>query len=136
MPKFSTKSLDRLATCHQDLQTLFNEVIKHFDCTILEGYRNQEDQDRAYRDGKSKLRFPDGKHNKMPSNAVDVLPYPVPAWKNTVDFIYFGGQVMGIAAMLFYQGKITSKIRYGGDWSQDDLVSNDKFGDFVHFEIC
>ena len=31
MPKFGSKSKKRLATCHEDLQDLFNEVIKYVD---------------------------------------------------------------------------------------------------------
>ncbi len=39
MPEFSNTSKARLATCHPDIQEVMNEVIKYFDCTILEGYR-------------------------------------------------------------------------------------------------
>ena len=46
MPKFSQDSFSKLSTCHPDLQVLFYEVIKYYDCTILEGYRNQVDQDK------------------------------------------------------------------------------------------
>ena len=44
MPKFSQRSKDRLNTCHEDLVRLFTEVIKHYDCTILEGQRTPERQ--------------------------------------------------------------------------------------------
>jgi peptidoglycan L-alanyl-D-glutamate endopeptidase CwlK len=44
MPQFGKDSLTKLSTCHPDLQKLFNEVIKHYDCTILEGHRSDEDQ--------------------------------------------------------------------------------------------
>ena len=47
MPSFSQRSLDRLATCHPDLNRLFTEVVKHFDCTVLCGHRGQEEQDKA-----------------------------------------------------------------------------------------
>ena len=58
MPKFSKSSLEKLATCHIDLQTLFNEVIKTFDCIVTEGYRNQEDQEKAFASGnRCALRF-------------------------------------------------------------------------------
>ena len=52
MPKFSKESLDKLATCDARLQKVFNEVIKHVDCTIIEGHRGQETQDEYYRTGK------------------------------------------------------------------------------------
>ena len=77
MPRFGNKSKERLATCHPDLQRVFNEVINYVDCSILEGYRNAYWQDKYYAEGKTKLKYPDGRHNANPSNAVDVTPYPV-----------------------------------------------------------
>ena len=58
MPKFGSRSRSKLETCHEDLQKVFNEVIKHFDCSILEGTRPQEVQDEYYRTGKSKVKYP------------------------------------------------------------------------------
>lgn len=52
MPKFSDISLNKLATCHPDLITLFNEVIKYFDCIILEGHRGMDAQEKAVAEGK------------------------------------------------------------------------------------
>ena len=82
MAKFGKRSKDRLNTCHEDLVDLFNEVIKHFDCTVLEGHRGQQLQNRYYNEGKSKVKYPNGKHNASPSNAVDIVPYTVD-WKDT-----------------------------------------------------
>lgn len=134
MPKFSQSSFSKLSTCHPDLQTLFYEVIKHFDCQVLEGYRNQVDQEKAVSAGNSQLHYPHGKHNHQPSMAVDVSPYPVD-WKNTKRFYWFAGYVMGIAQKLKDEGKITHTIRYGGDWDQDMEIANNRFNDLVHFEI-
>ena len=75
MPKYSTISKSRLVTCHQDLQTLFNEVIKYYDCTIVYGHRGEIAQNQAYAEGKSQLKWPNSKHNKWPSLAVDAAPY-------------------------------------------------------------
>ena len=55
MPKFSQESFSKLSTCHPDLQALFYEVIKYFDCTIIEGYRNQAEQEQAFKDGELKI---------------------------------------------------------------------------------
>lgn len=135
MPKFSPESFSKLSTCHIDLQVLFFEVVRTFDCKILEGYRNQEDQEKDFLAGKTKLHFPEGKHNRQPSMAVDVCPYPVPDWSKTNNFIFFGGYVLGIAEMLKDQGKITHGIRYGGDFNGDKRISDSSFLDAVHFEI-
>lgn len=134
MPKFSKSSFSKLTTCHKDLQVLFFEVIKSFDCTILEGYRNQEDQEAAFAAGNSKLHYPHGKHNNQPSLAVDAAPYPLD-WKNISRFYWFAGYVMGIAQRLKDEGKITHAIRYGGDWDSDKEIDEDKFKDLVHFEL-
>lgn len=137
MPSFSTKSLQQLATCHPDLQTIFHEVIQHFDCTIIEGFRGQEAQNKAFDEGKSKLRWPNGKHNAYPSNAVDVAPCINGKidWNKLNQFYYFGGFVLGIAEMLKLQRKIIHDVRYGGDWNRNDCVTDESFLDLVHFEL-
>ena len=134
MPKFSQDSFSKLSTCHIDLQAIFYEVIKSFDCKILEGHRNQEDQDRYYEEGKSRHKWPHGKHNYQPSMAVDVAPYPVD-WNNLKRFYWFGGYVMGIAQRLKDEGKITHSLRYGGDWDSDKDINDQSFNDLVHFEL-
>ena len=127
MPYFSKKSDEKLETCDERLIVLFNEVIRHFDCTIIEGYRSQERQHQLFLDGKTKVRT--GKHNLSPSLAVDVAPYPI-NWSDIARFRYFGGFVLGIATTLDVQ------IRWGGDWSQDHILDDQTFNDFVHFEIA
>jgi peptidoglycan L-alanyl-D-glutamate endopeptidase CwlK len=134
MPKFSQQSFSILATCHIELQTLFYEVIKNFDCKIIEGYRNQADQDQAFYSGESTLKWPNGKHNCQPSIAVDVAPYPID-WKNTKRFYYFGGIVIGIAQRLRDEGKMIHRIRWGGDWNGDSNLDDQKLVDLVHYEL-
>lgn len=133
---FSKKSQEALFSCNKDLVTLFMEVIKYFDCKIIEGHRGKEAQDSAYKNGYSKLRWPYGKHNNFLSNAVDVTPI---SRENPVDLkdkprhIFFGGYVMATADRLFREGKMTHKVIWGGDWNGD---RNPKDGwDFVHFEL-
>ena len=92
MPKFGSKSRGRLDTCDEDLQELFEAVVKYFDCSVLEGHRNMYWQDKYFDEGKSKVKFPNVKHNANPSNAVDVVPYPVD-WKDTDRMYYFAGFV-------------------------------------------
>lgn len=134
MPKFCQSSFSKLSTCHADLQALFYEVIKYFDCTIIEGYRNKEDQERAFKAGNTKLHWPDGKHNSQPSMAVDVAPYPID-WKNSSRFYWFAGYVMGIAQKLKDEGKMTHAVRFGGDWDGDKNIYDENFKDLVHFEL-
>lgn len=138
MPKFSEKSLENLATCHKDLQTLFNEVVKTFDCVVTEGYRNKENQEKAFNAGNSKVHYPNGKHNQYPSNAADVYPYEpktVVDWNDNQRFHYFAGYVMGVAQMLKDEGSISHSIRWGGDWDRDTEIKDESFRDTGHYEI-
>ena len=128
MPSFSQTSKDRLATTDARLQKVFNEVIKHFDCTVLCGHRNQADQDTAFASGKSQKKWPNGNHNSMPSKAVDVMPYPID-WTDRERMTLFAGFVIGIA-----QG-MGIDIRWGGDWNENTKVKDNSFDDLPHFEV-
>jgi peptidoglycan L-alanyl-D-glutamate endopeptidase CwlK len=81
-------SLERLATCHPDLQALILSAAKGVDegdlahadindITVLCGHRGSREQDKAVADGASQTPWPRSKHNRTPSDAVDVVPYPV-----------------------------------------------------------
>lgn len=124
MPKFSKQSINRLQSCDERLFKLFSEVVKHFDCTILEGRRTVERQSMLVKQGKSKTM--NSKH--LTGRAVDVAPYPI-NWEDRERFTYFAGFVMGIASQ---QGL---KLRWGGDWDKDTQVSDNSFDDLPHFEI-
>ena len=128
MPRFGSRSRKNLATCHEDLQELFNEVIKFFDCTVIQGHRGKEEQNKYFDEGKSKVKYPNGRHNANPSNAVDVVPYPID-WKDTDRMYYFAGFVKGIAY------KMGIPIRWGGDWNDNTEVKDTNFKDLPHFEL-
>ena len=128
MAKFGKTSKKRLKTCDERLQSLFNEVVKVFDCSILVGHRGEEDQNKAYKEGNSQVKWPKGKHNKKPSSAVDVAPYPID-WEDRERFSYFAGFVKGVA------WRLNIPIRWGGDWDGDTELSDNNFDDLVHFEL-
>lgn len=149
MPSFSSKSHNNLTTCDPRLQRLFNEVIRHYDCTIIEGHRTKGRQQEMFLTGRSKAQWPDSKHNTSPAMAVDAAPYiadrgipwpKVPGdWRNSravnaylkdvSQFYHFAGFVEGVAKNM----KLT--IRWGGDWDRDHVFSDQAFDDLVHFEI-
>ena len=128
MAKFGKTSKEKLATCHEDLQKVFNEVIKHVDCSVIEGYRNEERQNKLFSEKKTKVRYPNGRHNSNPSRAVDVVPYPVD-WNDRERFHLFAGFVLGIAKSM---GIV---LRWGGDWNMNFEVDDNNFDDFPHFEL-
>lgn len=127
--KYSERSLSRLKTCHPLLQELFNEVIKHVDCTIIEGVRTIEQQQEYVDTGKSKTM--NSKHLKQTdgySHAVDVLAYPL-KWDEADRNYMFAGFVKGIATQLGIQ------IRVGADWDGDFSTKDQTFHDLPHFEL-
>lgn len=121
--------MERLKTCHPDIQKVFNEVIKHIDCSILQGVRTVEEQEELVRTGKSKTM--DSKHLKQSdgySHAVDVSPYPID-WNNRDRFILFAGKVLGIAKALGVD------LVSGIDWDDDGDISDHTFFDAPHFQL-
>ena len=128
MPKFGRRSKERLATCDEKLQKVFNEVIKHVDCSVLEGHRSEERQEKLFKEGKTKVHYPNGRHNASPSRAVDVVPYPID-WNDRERFHLFAGMVIGLA-----RGMGIS-LRWGGDWNMNFEVDDNQFDDFPHFEL-
>lgn len=143
MYKFGKRSRTNLSTCHKDLQLIFNVVIQYFDCTVICGHRSVEEQQEIYAKGRTKpgniVTHVDGvnkksKHNHDPSMAVDILPYPID-WERTDQMRYFAGHVMATANLLYAQGIITHKVRWGGDWKRTNLVKPNRFQDLPHFEL-
>ena len=109
MPKFSKQSLDKLSPCHEDLQKVMHEAIKHIDFIVLYGYRTPEEQFELYKKGRklvdgkwvkvgTTVTNLDGKakksnHNYNPSRAVDIAPYPID-WGDEARFWLLRGLVM------------------------------------------
>ena len=131
MPKFGKTSRERLATCDERLQKVFNEVIKTYDCTVTCGQRGEEDQNKAYNEGRSKVKYPHGKHNGSPSKAIDVYPYPI-NFKSYQRMCQFAGFVIGIAKSMDID------LIWGRDW-HSQWYTKDKnttsLKDYPHFEI-
>lgn len=146
MFKFGKKSLDQLKTCHKDLQLIMNELIKYYDFSVIEGLRTTERQKKLFKEGKSKLDGANKLSNHQSkdgiSRAVDILPYVkgTNAWDDTEDarkrFYFMAGMVFAIANRLLEEGKITHRVRWGGDWDMDMIYkTNSEFVDLPHWEI-
>jgi peptidoglycan LD-endopeptidase CwlK len=126
--KYSKSSLEKLYQCHPILQEVFNAVIKHVDTTIITGHRSKAEQNRLFDEGKSQLRYPKGKHNSLPSMAVDAAPYPID-WNDRERITLFAGFVLGLAA------ERGIKLRWGGDWNMNFETADNNFDDLWHFEL-
>jgi peptidoglycan L-alanyl-D-glutamate endopeptidase CwlK len=128
MNKFGKVSLERLTQADPRWEEILNELLKHMDVTILCTHRGQVEQDKAYHTNKSKLKWPNSKHNSLPSIAVDIAPYPID-WNNTKRFGYMAGLVVTIGAAKGH------KVRWGGDWDSDGETQDQNFHDLPHFEL-
>jgi peptidoglycan L-alanyl-D-glutamate endopeptidase CwlK len=130
MPKFSERSKKKLNRCHPLLQLLASEVVKYYDCTVVWGYRGEADQNKFFAEGKSEVKFPDGKHNKLPAEAIDLVPYINGrlAW-DVRQCYHFAGYVLATAH------RLGIPIRCGADWDGDTDVNDQTFNDLTHFEL-
>lgn len=128
MPTFSKKSLARLETCDHRLQMVMKRAITRYDFTVLCGHRTKQEQNDAYERGTSKLRWPQSKHNKTPSLAVDIAPFPID-WDNL-------GRFREMAAIVLDEAqKLGIKVRWGADWNQNGSEKDERFRDYPHFEL-
>jgi len=78
MFKFSTRSQNKLDSCHPNLIDLMEAAIKTspIDFSVTCGRRSEKAQNDAYARGASKVKYPKSMHNQNPSLAVDIQPYP------------------------------------------------------------
>jgi hypothetical protein len=128
MPSFGKRSKENLKLCDVRLQDILMEAIKYYDFAVICGHRGEEEQNKAFHEGRSKLKFPQSKHNQNPSKAVDVVPYPI-NWNDESRFFYLAGLIKGIASSM---GHV---IRWGGDWDGDGDFNDQSFIDLPHFEL-
>jgi len=102
------------------------------DFSVLEGHRDKETQNRYYEKGTSKIKWPDGKHNKLPSRAMDLAPYPID-WSNRpkaiARFYLLAGVILAVA------DELGIGLRWGGDWDGDWDLFDQEFDDLGHFEL-
>ena len=137
MASFGRASRKRYKTLHFQLQAIMDEAIQLMDFTIVCGFRNERDQEKAFNEGKSEKHWPNSKHNQEPSIAVDIAPWDQSMrrgrgdidWNNRDRFILLAGIIKGIAH------KLGIAIRWGGDWDSDTFMRDQKFHDMPHIEL-
>ena len=131
MRKWGTNSKERLNTCTVEVQWLMSMVLQGVaDVSVLEGHRNEERQNSLY-PVFTKVQWPNGKHNKFPSEAVDFQPYPRPdTEKKLISALsYIAGAAVEIGEK---RGLI---VRWGGDWDCDGDLTDQNFDDLFHIEV-
>lgn len=153
MPKFSHRSSVKLNTCSNNLIVLSTDVIKYIDFTIITGHRGEAEQDKLY-PKYSKVKWPNGKHNKLPSLGLDVAPF-IPGYgvlygnNEQIIEIALSKNVTKIQVQAFIKkayarlighfemaaGYRNIKIRVGMDWDGDFDMLDQKFHDLGHIEL-
>lgn len=144
---FGKVSLDRLATCHPDLQLIMNTAIEisDIDFGIAEGARPVERQQELYAQGRTApgkiVTWIDGvtqksKHNMVPSMACDIYIWinGKAIWDNE-HLSYIAGLVHGVSAFLFELGRVNHVVRWGGNFDMDGQLVEESSTDRPHFEL-
>lgn len=154
MFRFSTRSRNNLNTCHPDLQKVADEAINYYDFSVVFGHRGEEQQNEFFKNGTSKLRFPNSKHNKVPSLAFDLYPWHSKYGSLTEDpevvdkimrmtgctksraLAFIREEYCMQAAVVMLCAKQQGIVlRWGGDWNQDLDRLDQTFHDLAHFEL-
>ena len=98
-------SLKRLSTCHPDLIRLFEQVDKTFPSSSSKAIAEERLNTLRSRQEGTKLDWPKGKHNSLPSyGLVDAAPLPLD-WagkKSREKFYLFAGFVLSASACARY----------------------------------
>lgn len=119
-------SKKKLETCHKDLQEIVEALAEQMQIIVVCGHRGEKEQNEAYKNGTSKLKFPKSKHNTMPSLAVDLAPAKTVNGRLQID--WSDTKAFTVMARAFMRIAESKGIEYvwGGEW---------KMADLVHFEI-
>lgn len=134
MYSYGKTSQERLQTCSDAVQRVMCRAIKYADISILCGRRGEEDQEKAFDGGFSKVHYPDSDHNSEPlSNAVDAGIYR-PDLRNVdyVDTAAFGTLNGIIQVCAEEEGCVAI---WGHDWDHDNNFTEHKFVDMPHWTI-
>lgn len=133
---FGKGSKKKLSTVSVLLQRVATRALSYgiMDFSIVEGRREREKQDEYFNTGKSKVKWPNGKHNVLNdadlASAFDAVPYinGKLSWRKEHCLVLSG-------LMLAAAKEEGVTIRWGGNWDMDgEPVTDQDFQDLVHFE--
>ena len=142
MYEYSRTSKERLETCHQNIQRVFNLAIQRscVDFGIAEGHRALERQRKLYAKGRTEpgdiVTYVDGvselsKHNYTPSKGIDIYAWVngKAVWKGKY-MAYLAGVIMSCAK------ELKVNLVWGANWDNDGQLYDDQnFIDAPHYQI-
>ena len=136
MNSWGEESTKQRSTCDPRLNEIGDVVLYIKDHSVVKGHRGQEEQHQAFINGNSKLDWPNGNHNALPSTAADVKSYPFPVLDDDggdsaqrEEQLYLLGLYKGVATIM------EIPLRTGADWDRDGEIVDNGFDDFFHVEI-
>jgi len=114
------------------LQRVMDRVLYEVaDISLTCGFRTEEAQNILFDDNRSRVRFPNSKHNHYPSMAVDFQPWPMP--ERTEKLWAALAYVAGRAVEIGIEEGVA--LRWGGDWNRNGDLTDQRFDDLFHLEI-
>lgn len=141
MASFGKESERNVSECHPDLQKVLRLAIKIFDFKVLCGLRNEDKQQQAVIEKRSKAEYPKSNHNRSKkkdgsydytqSDAADCVPWPI-QWpdirkQTTKEYVKRMGQFYFMAGVILACAfTLGVKLRWGGHFKS--------FFDGPHFE--
>lgn len=130
--KFGKTSIKNRETLSLNLRRVADRALSYgvMDFSIVCGHRSKAEQNRLFKLRKSKVLWPDSKHNHLPSLAIDCVPYVAKksSWNKLhccvlTGLILAAGREEGV------------NLRWGGNWDMDsEPITDQDFQDLVHFE--
>lgn len=129
---WGSKSQQVRATLDPRLQRVVDRILAEVcDIALIYGFRSEQEQNYLHAQKRSQLRWPQSKHNKQPSLAVDFTTFPVnlKATKLREELAFVAGAAIAIAR------EEGVKLRWGGDWNRNGDLDDNGFDDYFHLEI-
>lgn len=118
---------DKLKQAHPIIATWFRDIVKTTfpDCHISWSYRDKANQDECFKDGKSKLQYPNSMHNKVDDKGAPSA--------HALDLFRLCSNGMASWEWKFFRDiasrseEAKAPITWGGEWKA--------FADSDHFEL-
>jgi peptidoglycan L-alanyl-D-glutamate endopeptidase CwlK len=149
MPSYGPDSREARDSCHSFIIGVLDEVIQYVDISVICGHRNETTQAEYFRTKRSKVQFPNSRHNVEPSMAFDFAPYPID-WGDTgtpserekarARFYFCAGVIEGVTGhhnlvRSASAGAFIFEPRFGLDWDGDMIFTDQTFDDLGHVEF-
>lgn len=120
--KYGPASQANINELHSSLQRLVyayaDEAPPYFDISVTCGFRGEAEQNKAFAEGNSKLKWPNSAHNKQPACAFDFACYGRDQAGKPVQLYDVEDVLMRQGAIRFVAAKLGIPLRPLIDWDK------------------